>query len=162
MLLESERFATLVTATTQRGLCASVVVPWSHYLFRIPAWWAARSIGAKIEFVSKMVEELVLMHDAGLLNDEELLLFDNANRKRNPHVTLSYRKYDHFVLEDMDENQCLDMDEGQCFKKEGIYNLTVALRLPEVFRCANGVVVDLSKLYASVSNFDRTLVGMQT
>jgi len=30
-----------------------------------------------------MAEELVLMHDTGLLNDEELLLFDNANRKRN-------------------------------------------------------------------------------
>ena len=72
---------------------------------------------------------------------------------------LPYRNHDRFVLEDMDEGQCL---VELRFKKEGIYNLAVALRLPEVFRCANGVVVDLSKLYASVSNIYRTLVGMQT
>jgi len=50
-----------------------------------------------------MAEELVLMHDAGLLNDEELLLFDYANRKRNPHGMLPYRTYDRFVLEDIDK-----------------------------------------------------------
>ena len=86
-----------------------------------------------------MAEELVLMHDAGLLNDEELLLFDYANRKRNPHGMLPYRTYDRFVLEDMDESQCLVEFR---FKKEDIYNLAVALRLPEVFRCTNGVVAD--------------------
>ena len=86
-----------------------------------------------------MAEELVLMYDAGLLNDEELLLFDNANRKWNPHGMLPYRNYDRFVLEDMDGSQFLLEFR---FKKEEIYNLAVALRLPEVFRCANGVVAD--------------------
>ena len=79
------------------------------------------------------------MHDAGLLSDEELLLFDNANRKRNPHGMLPYRNHDRFVLEDMDESQCLVKFR---FKKEEIYNLAVTLRLPEVFRCTNGVVAD--------------------
>jgi len=76
------------------------------------------------------------MHDVGLLNDEELLLFDNANRKRNPHGMLPYRNYNRFVLEETDETQCLAKFH---FKKEGIYNLAVALRLPEVFRCTNGL-----------------------
>ena len=89
--------------------------------------------------MSKIAEELVLMHDAGLLNEEELLLFDNGNRKRNPHGMLPYRNYDHFVLEDLDESQCVVQFR---FKKEEIYHLAVALRLPEVFRCTNGVVVD--------------------
>ena len=73
------------------------------------------------------------------MNDEELLLFDNANRKRNPHGTLTYRNYDRFVLEDMDASQCLVEFR---FKKEDIYNLAVALHLSEVFRCTNGVVAD--------------------
>ena len=86
-----------------------------------------------------MAEELVLMHDAGLLNDKELLLFDNANRKRNPHGKLPYRNYDRFVLEDLDESQRFVEFR---FKKEDIYHLAVVLRLPEVSRCANGVFVD--------------------
>ena len=52
-----------------------------------------------------MAEERVLLHDAGVLDDEELLIFDNANRRNNLHGMLPYRNYDRFVLEDMDESQ---------------------------------------------------------
>ena len=86
-----------------------------------------------------MAEELVPLHDAGVLDDEELLIFDNANRRNNLHGMLPYRKYDRFVLEDMDESQCLVEFR---FKKGDIYNRAHSLRLPEVFRCGNGLVVD--------------------
>ena len=86
-----------------------------------------------------MAEDLVLLHDAGVLDDEELLIFDNANRRNNLHGMLTYRNYDRFVLEDMDESQCLVEFR---FKKGDIYNLASSLRLPEVFRCGNGLVVD--------------------
>ena len=79
----------------------------------------------------------MLIHDGGVFNDEELLLFDNANRKRNPRGMLPYRNYDRFVLGDMDESQYLVEFH---FKKEDIYNLVVALHLPEVFRCTDGVI----------------------
>ena len=80
-----------------------------------------------------------MLHAAGLLDDEELLIFDNANRRNNLHGMLPYRNYDRFVLEEMEESECLVQFR---FKKEDIYNLAVALRLPADFRCANGVVVD--------------------
>ena len=118
-----------------------------------------RSIGDKIEFMSKMAEQLLLMHGARLLNDEELLLFADANRKRNPHGMLCYRNYDRFVLENLDESQCFVEFR---FKKEDIYHLAVALRLREVFRCKKGVVVDSVELYASVSSVYLILVSMQT
>ena len=111
-------------------------------MLRITTCLAVCSISAKIEFVSKMAEELVLMIDAGLVNNEELLLFDSAKRKRNPHGMLPYRTYDRFFLEDLDESQCFVKFR---FKMEDSYNLAAALRLPEVFRCKSGVVVDSVK-----------------
>ena len=41
-------------------------------------------------------------HAAGLLDAEEVLIFDIANRRNNVHGMLPYRNYDRFVLEDMD------------------------------------------------------------
>eukprot|EP00795_Rhopilema_esculentum_P014992 gene14992-biopygen881 len=50
---------------------------------------------------------------------------------------LPYLNYDRFVLEDMNESECL-VDFR--FKKDDIYSLAVALRLIEVLKCTNGTV----------------------
>ena len=44
-----------------------------------------------------MAEERVLLHDAGILDDKEVLIFDNANRRNNLHGMLPYRHCDRFV-----------------------------------------------------------------
>ena len=69
---------------------------------------------------------------------KRFLIFDIANRRNNVHGMVPYRNYDRFVLEDMDESECL-VDIR--FKKDDIYSLAVALRLPEVFKCTNGLLV---------------------
>eukprot|EP00795_Rhopilema_esculentum_P015898 gene15898-7230_t len=40
-----------------------------------------------------MAEELIMLHAAGLLDDEELLIFDNANRRNNLHGMVPYQNY---------------------------------------------------------------------
>ncbi len=41
----------------------------------------------------------------------------------------------------MREDEC-EVDECEVVKKNDIYNLAFALKLPEVYRCYNGLVVD--------------------
>ena len=110
------------------------------------------SFGAKIKFVSKMADKLIMLHPAGLLDAEEVLIFYIANRRNNVHSMLPYQNYDRFVLEDMDESECL-VDFR--FKKDDIYSLPLALRLPEVFKCTNGLIVDSVKATDLKKRLDR-------
>ena len=51
---------------------------------------------------------------------------------------LSYWKYDHFSLEDMNEDEC---KEEFRFLTEDIYTLHAIMNIPEMFTCYNGVKV---------------------
>ena len=51
---------------------------------------------------------------------------------------LSYWKYDHFSLEDMNEDEC---KEEFRFLREDIYTLHAIMNIPEMFTCYNGVKV---------------------
>lgn len=82
---------------------------------------------------------LVLMHDDGEIDEEEFLILHQANQHRNLHVGLPYWKYDRFNLNALREDEC---EVELRFKKPDIYRLAAALRLPEVFKCSNGVVVE--------------------
>lgn len=86
-----------------------------------------------------MEEQLLMMYEENMVNDEELLLLLEENERSNLHNGLPYWKYDRFSLEDMREDEC---EVEMRFKKNDIYNLACALRLPEVYRCYNGLVVD--------------------
>ena len=87
---------------------------------------------------SKMDDFLYLLHDAGDIDDEELLLLV-GNHSRNLHVGLPYFKYERFNIFEMDEDEC---EVEFRFKKDDIFRLAAALQLPEIFKCQNGVVVD--------------------
>ena len=86
-----------------------------------------------------MEEQLLMMYEENMANDEKLLLLLEENERSNLHNGLPYWKYDRFSLEDMREDE---YEVEMRFKKNDIYNLACALRLPEVYRCYNGLVVD--------------------
>ncbi|XP_065065311.1 uncharacterized protein LOC135691389 [Rhopilema esculentum] len=83
-------------------------------------------------------EMLALMHDDGEIDDDEFLVFHEANRHGNLHVGLPYWKYERFNLDGMREDEC---EVEFRFKKQDIARLAAALHLPDVFKCSNGVVV---------------------
>ena len=80
-----------------------------------------------------------MLHDENMINDDELLLLLDEFGQSNMHTNLSYWKYDRFSLEDMREDEC---EVEMRFKKNDIYELACALKLPEIYRCYNGLVVD--------------------
>ncbi|CAB3997309.1 Hypothetical predicted protein [Paramuricea clavata] len=86
-----------------------------------------------------MAEQLFMMYDENMIDDEELLLLLEENKHSNLHIGLPYWKYEIFSLEDMRDNEC---EIEMRFKKNDIYNLASSLKLPEVYRCYNGLVVD--------------------
>jgi hypothetical protein len=79
------------------------------------------------------------MYEENMIDDEDFFLLMEQNERNNLHIGLPYWKYDRFSLEDMREDEC---EVEMRFKKNDIYNLAFALKLPEVYRCYNGVVVD--------------------
>ncbi|XP_065055206.1 uncharacterized protein LOC135683782 [Rhopilema esculentum] len=85
-----------------------------------------------------MDDMLYLLHDEGDIDDEELLLLLDDHPK-NLHVGLPYFKYERFNDFDMREDEC---EVEFRFKKDDIFRLAAALRLPEIFKRQNGVVVD--------------------
>ena len=55
----------------------------------------------------KMEDEfLILMHDDGEIDDEEVFILHEANRHWNLHGGLSYYKYGHFDLEKPSDDEC--------------------------------------------------------
>ena len=82
---------------------------------------------------------LILMHDDGEIDDEEVLILHEANRHRNLHGGLPYYKYERFSLQELRDDEC---EVEFWFKKQDIYRLSAALHLPDIFRCSNGVVAD--------------------
>ena len=81
---------------------------------------------------------LVLMHEDGEIDEDEFLILNHANQRRNLHGGLPYLKYDRFNLENMREDEC-EVDFR--FKKPDIYRLAAELNLPHTFRCLNGTTV---------------------
>ena len=86
----------------------------------------------------KMDNFLYLLHEDGDIDDEELLLL-LEDHPRNLHAGLPYLKYEPFYFFEMREEEC---EVEFRFKKEDIFRLAAALRLPEIWKCQKGVVVD--------------------
>ena len=51
-------------------------------------------------------EMLVLLHEDGEINEDEVLILNHANQRRNLHKGLPYWKYDRFNVENMQEDEC--------------------------------------------------------
>ena len=79
----------------------------------------------------KMEDFLYLLHDAGDIDDEELLLL-MPNNPRNLHCGLPKYWYDQFNIFQMGEDEC-EVDFR--FKKDDIFRLAAALRIPETIKC---------------------------
>ena len=75
--------------------------------------------------VQRVNEILYANHDAGLINDEELLLLADRNVPRNLYFL--YWHYQRFDLEQMDDNECKAEFR---FRKDDVYILTDAHHLP--------------------------------
>ena len=69
------------------------------------------------------------------INDTEFFLLYDINSCSNLH--LPYWKYDHFSLEDMNEDEC---KAEFSFLRKDIYTLHI-MNIPEMFTCYNGVTV---------------------
>ena len=87
--------------------------------------------------VQRVNEILYAHHDAGLIDDKELLLLADRNVRRNPYFP--YWHYKRFDLEQMDDDNC-KAEFG--FRKEDVYALIDALHLPPEISVYNGVVFD--------------------
>ena len=87
--------------------------------------------------VDRVNEILYAYNDAGLIDDEELLLLADRNVRRNPYFP--YWHYARFDLEQMDDDECKAEFR---FRKEDVFTLLDALHLPPEIRVYNGVVFD--------------------
>ena len=70
------------------------------------------------------------------INDTKFLLLYDINSCSNLH--LPYWKYDRFLLEDMNGDECKAEFR---FLREDIYTLHDIMNIPEKFTCYNGVKV---------------------
>ncbi len=85
----------------------------------------------------EMIEVLQVHNDAGVIDDEEILLLEDLNRQRNPQFP--YWRYDKFDLEQLEEDEC----KAEFRMKRGdVYRLVEMFGFPEQLKCYNGVVVD--------------------
>ena len=84
------------------------------------------------------MEDLYLLHDAGEIDDEELLLL-MPNQRRNMHCGLPYYQYTVFTIFQMQED---DWEVEFRFRNWDTVKLAAALQLPETIKCQNGVVAD--------------------
>ena len=75
---------------------------------------------------------LLLAHDGGNVNDEELILLFDLNRSRN--LDLPYWKY----LDHLETDECISEFR---FEKEDIFTLCHILQLPDRLVCYNGTSV---------------------
>ena len=84
------------------------------------------------------MEALYMLHDAGEIDDEELLLL-MPNQRRNLHCGLPYYQYNVFTIFQMQEDEC---EVEFRFRKGDIFRLAAALQIPATIKCQNGVVAD--------------------
>ena len=73
---------------------------------------------------------LFALHNDGVVNDEELLLLQNENRPRNPH--LLYCNYERFDLDQLEDDKCKAKFR---FWRDDIYTLLDIFNFPEELRC---------------------------
>ena len=73
---------------------------------------------------------ILLCHDQGILNDEELLVL--YQQYKSPSLDLPYSSYPPFNLDDMEDDECLAEFR---VKKRDIPALAEALRIPDWIRC---------------------------
>ena len=76
-------------------------------------------------------------YDANVIDDVDLLLLYDVNRRRNPHFP--YWRYDKFDLDLMSADEC--KAEFRMWKDD-VYTLVDIFGFPAQFKCYNGVVVD--------------------
>ena len=81
---------------------------------------------------------MYVLHDEGDIDDEELLLL-LLDHPKNLHVGPPYFKYQRYNVFEMREDE---FEVEFRFKKDDIFRLAAVLRLPEILKCQNGVVVD--------------------
>ena len=79
-------------------------------------------------------EQLLLSYVTNDLDKIEFALLHDLHRSSNPDIP--YWKYEHFNLEDMEEDEC--KTEFRFFKKD-IYDLAAILQIPEEIVCYNNV-----------------------
>ena len=74
--------------------------------------------------------QLLISHDDGAINDEELLLLYDINRSNN--LDLPYNSYPGFDFNDLEDNECLS--EFHLYKNDLLF-LAEVLGIPEVVQC---------------------------
>ena len=80
----------------------------------------------------EMIEVLQVHNDAGVIDDEEILLLEDLNRQRNPQFP--YWRYDKFDLEQLEEDEC----KAEFRMKRGdVYRLVETFGFPEQLKCYN-------------------------
>ena len=84
----------------------------------------------------ELQELLLLSHDDGAIDDEELLLLHEEFSPKNPDY--SYENYGRLELEDMNDSECLAEFR---VKKRDLEILADALQIPDSFTCDQRSVV---------------------
>ena len=74
--------------------------------------------------------QLLISHNDGVINDEELLLLCDLNRSDN--VDLPYNSYPGFAFDDLEDDECLSEFR---FYKNDLPFLAEVLEIPEVAEC---------------------------
>ena len=74
--------------------------------------------------------QLLISHDDGVINDEELLLLYDLNRSDN--VDLPYNSYPGFDSNDLEDDECLS---EFCFYRNDLLLLAEVLGIPKVVEC---------------------------
>ncbi|CAB4033906.1 Hypothetical predicted protein [Paramuricea clavata] len=82
-------------------------------------------------------DHLLYAHSESLIDDEEFILLFDLYTAKSPD--LPYWKYDEFDLDKLSDDECITEFR---FLKGHIYILVDAMKLPEVIKCYNGLLVD--------------------
>ena len=77
--------------------------------------------------LKKVRNQLLISHNDGVINDEELLILYDLNRSNN--VDLPYNSYPSFDFDDLEDDECLSEFR---FYKNDLPFLTEVLEIPEV------------------------------
>ena len=82
-------------------------------------------------------DHLLYAHSKSLIDDKEFILLFNLYTAKSPD--LPYWKYNEFDLDKLSDDECITEFR---FLKGHIYILVDAMKLPEVIKCYNSLLVD--------------------
>ena len=74
--------------------------------------------------------QILISHDEGVLNDDELLLLYDLNRSNN--LNLRSDSYPDFNFDDLEDDECLS---EFCFHKRDLPFLADIMEIPEMVEC---------------------------